>query len=162
MTFNPRTATPAEFEAEARRTHKALTDRIAALTPHEREACEKMGMSRMLKPALHLNALSMPLDTFNDQIAECVRHFRNDTWQSSDEYNALFRGSRPPTREAIEEARVKFYARWDAPEAPKPVAQASVGVEKKGRDSWIVVDGQPVGRARSKKDAERIAEALKG
>lgn len=117
MTFNARTATQAEFEAEARRTHQLLLDRIANLSPEEREACRKFGMPKLLHPELHLNRISS-LDGLNQNIATCVIHYRTDLWQSSDEHTQALNsahqrwpGQNHKQREYIEEQKQAFMQR---------------------------------------------------
>ena len=203
MTFNARTATPAEFEAEARRLHAERVKRINSMTPEEQEACKQFMMPGLLDRyrTLTLNQL-VPVSTVEMNVAECVKHYRNDLWQSSPEHNQALDTARQRwprdggrQRAYIEEQEQRFLdrlqshanarARWvreghdpsaidekarrdgRLPSAKEsaPAAQAApaheVSSEKSGRTTWIVVDGQRVGRARAASDAEKIVQALK-
>lgn len=85
--FNPRTATVAEFEAEARRTHAEVVDRLDNLTEEERAAWDQFGMpgyERRLRE-LKLNQISS-LEGLETNIATCVEHYRRSNHQHSDAY----------------------------------------------------------------------------
>ena len=87
--FDPRTATQAEFEAEARRLHAERLERIQNMTPEEQQACARFMMDGLLQryATLHLNQL-VPVETVDINIAKCVEIWRTDNWQSSEEYQA--------------------------------------------------------------------------
>ena len=87
--FNPRTATQAEFEAEARRLHGLRLQRIRDMTPEEQQACASFMIDGYFQRAatLRVNELWGPED-MDIQIAECVKHYRMDNFQSSAEYEA--------------------------------------------------------------------------
>ncbi|MYA86862.1 MAG: hypothetical protein F4X97_00145 [Boseongicola sp. SB0662_bin_57] len=89
--FDARTATQAEFEAEARRTHAEVVARIDAMTENERQAAEWGNLDRYLREVstLRLNQISS-LAGLEENLATTVGHWKNDTWQSSDEYMAAF------------------------------------------------------------------------
>ena len=89
MNFNPRTATQAEFEAEARRLHAARLERIQNMTPEEQQACAKFMIDGYFQRAatLHLNQLWGPED-MDIQINKCVEIWRVDNFQNSAEYAA--------------------------------------------------------------------------
>ncbi|MYE01032.1 MAG: hypothetical protein F4Y03_07080 [Alphaproteobacteria bacterium] len=89
MKFDPRTATQAEFEAEARRLHGLRLQRIRDMTPEEQQACASFMIDGYFQRAatLRVNELWGPED-MDIQIAECVKHYRMDNFQSSAEYEA--------------------------------------------------------------------------
>ena len=87
MKFDPRTATPAEFEAEARRTHAEVVARLDALTPEERRAWDEFAMpgyERRLRK-LQFNNISS-IEGLEKNIADCLMHYRRNQEQSSPEY----------------------------------------------------------------------------
>ena len=88
-TFDPRTATEAEFEAEARRLHAGRLARIESMTPEEHQACAKFMIDGYFQRAatLRLNELWGPED-MDIQIAKCVEIWRTDNFQNSAEYAA--------------------------------------------------------------------------
>ena len=103
--FDARTATQAEFEAEARRTHAEVVARIDAMTDEERNAWERFGMPGYLNRlrTLHLNQISS-VAGLEENIATCVGHYRADMWQSSDEHaEALDTARRMNDRDAANE-----------------------------------------------------------
>ena len=87
MTFNPRTATMEEFEAEARRNFDEVQQRLAAMTDEERAACDKWMMPGMMERYTTFRANSIvPVAAIEVQIEKCVEIDRNDRHQSSDAY----------------------------------------------------------------------------
>ena len=89
MTFDPRTATEAEFEAEARRLHAGRLARIQNMTPEEMQACAKFMMDGYLQRAatLRINEI-FTVEDLELQIDKCVEIWRTDNFQSSEEYAA--------------------------------------------------------------------------
>ena len=89
MTFNPRTATQEEFEAEARRLHAGRMERIQNMTAEEMQACARFMMDGYLQRAatLRLNEI-FTVEDMDIQIARCVDIWRTDNFQSSAEYEA--------------------------------------------------------------------------
>ena len=149
MTFDPKTATQEQFEAEARRTHQLLLDRINDLTEEERVACMKFGMPHVLHPKLHLNRISS-LDALNQNIATCLEHYRNDVWQSSNEYVSAVRSQKGKGH--IEAQKKIFYARMFGQEQDK--AKESVAVS----DSTLYYARRMEKRQRSEAGKKRWAE----
>ncbi len=88
-TFDSRTATVEEFAAEARRLHAARLERIRNMTPEEQQACARFMIDGYFQRAatLRVNELWGPED-MDIQIAECVKHYRMDNFQNSEEYEA--------------------------------------------------------------------------
>ncbi|MYG80958.1 MAG: hypothetical protein F4187_03935 [Gemmatimonadetes bacterium] len=89
MSFYPRTATVAEFEAEARRTHAEVVARFDAMTDEERAAWDRFampGFEKRLK-TLRLNQISS-VEGLEKNIATCVEHYRRSNHQESDAYAA--------------------------------------------------------------------------
>ncbi len=84
MAFDPRTATQAEFEAEARRLHAERLARIEAMTEEENAACEKFMMEGYMDRArtLRVNELFSAAD-LEIQINDCVRRYREERAASS-------------------------------------------------------------------------------
>ena len=121
MTFDPRTATQAEFEAEARRLHALRLERIRNMTPEEMQACARFMIDGYFQRAatLRVNQLWGPED-MDIQIAECVQHYRMDNFQSSAEYEAererLVEADRARAADAAAE-RVRLQLREDASDA---------------------------------------------
>ena len=87
--FDVRTASPEEFEAEARKHHAMRLTRIQSMTPEEMQACAKFMMDGYLQRAatLRLNEI-FPVQDLDTQIAKCVEIWRSDNHQSSAEYEA--------------------------------------------------------------------------
>ncbi len=87
--FDARTASPEEFEAEARKHHAMRLTRIQAMTPEEMQACAKFMLDGYLQRAatLRLNEI-FPVQDLDTQIAKCVEIWRTDNHQSSAEYEA--------------------------------------------------------------------------
>ena len=126
MTFDPRTATRAEFEAEARRLHARRVEYIDNLTDEEKKACDRFMMPGYLERAreLRLNEAGYDAAHVRMQVDECVRHWRTDQWQSSDEYMDTFRTAREHKdfRAVMEAARVEYYRRFESRDAPEPAS----------------------------------------
>ncbi len=81
-----------EFEAEARRLHAERVARLDAMTDEEKAACERFMMPGLLDRyrRLELNQ-HVPVETVELNIAECVKHYRDDLWQSSPEHDSALR-----------------------------------------------------------------------
>ena len=121
MTFNARTATLEELEAEARRLHALRLERIRNMTPEEQQACAKFMIDGYFQRAatLHLNQLWGPED-MDIQIDKCVEIWRIDNFQSSAEYAAerdrLIEADRARAADAAAE-RVRLRLQEDASDA---------------------------------------------
>ena len=162
MTFDSRTATQAEFEAEARRLHALRLERIQSMTPEEQQACARFMIDGYFQRAatLRVNELWGPED-MDIQIEKCVKHYRMDNFQSSAEYAAerdrLIEADRQRKaaeareRAAERAAERRARARWIAqgndpsvlPDEPGPSARdtGAAGPEAAPRaDADIVVD----------------------
>ena len=145
MTFDPRTATQAEFEAEARRLHAERVARIQAMTPEEMQACARFMMDGYLQRAatLRTNELFGVAD-LEIQIDRCVEIWRADNFQNSDEYAAerdrLIEADRARKQaEASERARLQAAernarARWLA-QGNDPVAMIGRGEDEAAPDA---------------------------
>ena len=130
MTFNPRTATQAEFEAEARRLHGLRLQRIQDMTPEEMQACARFMMDGYLQRAatLRLNELFGP-EHLEIQIDRCVEIWRTDNFQSSAEH------------EAERERLVGADSARKAAEASERARQAAA--ERNARARWIAQGNDP-------------------
>ncbi len=123
--FDARTATQAEFEAEARRTHAEVVARIDAMTDNERQAAEWGNLDRYLREVstLRLNQISS-LAGLEENLATTVGHWKNDTWQSSDEYMVAFGDARNSDdfHAVMSAAKAEFYKRFETSPEPEPEA----------------------------------------
>ena len=130
MTFNPRTATQAEFEAEARRLHGLRLQRIQDMTPEEMQACARFMMDGYLQRAatLRLNELFGP-EHLEIQIDRCVEIWRTDNFQNSEEY------------ETERERLVAADSARKAAEASERARQAAA--ERNARARWIAQGNDP-------------------
>ena len=130
MTFDPRTATQAEFEAEARRLHAERVERIQAMTPEEMQACARFMMDGYLQRAatLRLNEI-FTVEDLELQIDLCVDIWRTDNFQSSAEYEA--------ERERLVEAD-RQRAQAEASERARQEA-----AERNARARWIAQGNDP-------------------
>ena len=188
--FDARTATPAEFEAESKRTHAECVARIDAMTDEEKAAAPDFLAPRYIermkvwRSNTIYDAARLDVD-----IRNAVDMYRDNQWQSSPEHAQALDSARQrwpgrgdKQRAHLAECRAAFLAdleskanaraRWirqgndpavldQAGPKPQPTAHV-VNSEKEGRTSWIVVDGVRVGRARGAADAEKIVKALGG
>ncbi|MYH59577.1 MAG: hypothetical protein F4145_16695 [Boseongicola sp. SB0675_bin_26] len=126
--FDARTATQAEFEAEARRTHAEVVARIDAMTDLERQAFDEFGMPGYLNRVrtLHLNNISS-LKGLEENIATCLAHWKNDQWQSSDEYTVAFDKAHNSGdfHAVMSAAKAEFYKRFETSPEPEPETEAA-------------------------------------
>ena len=153
MTFDPRTATQAEFEAEARRLHAERLARIQAMTPEEMTACAKFMMDGYLQRAatLRLNEI-FTVEDLDRQIAKCVEIWRTDNFQSSAEYESerdrlveadrARRAAAASERARLEAAERNARARWIAQGNDPSVFtdRAPAMMEEPAAQADIVVD----------------------
>ncbi|MYE01473.1 MAG: hypothetical protein F4Y03_09360 [Alphaproteobacteria bacterium] len=154
MTFDPRTATKAEFEAEARRLHGLRLQRIRDMTPEEQQACARFMIDGYFQRAatLRVNELWGPED-MDIQIAECVKHYRIDNFQSSAEYEAerdrlveadrARRGAEASERARQEAAERNARARWIA-QGNDPSVLPDVGGAARATPGAPVADAEIV------------------
>lgn len=166
MTFDPRTATPEEFEAEARRLHGERLQRIDAMTDEEKAACEKFMMPGLMDRyrRLELNQL-VPAETVDLNIAECVKHYRIDREQSSPEYEAarmreVEADRRRKTEERMARQRAEVEDRNRAAEAARSGAAESLAEIVRGLDrsdrTLFTRSGRPRCRALSRLAGRRV------
>ncbi|MDE0661997.1 MAG: hypothetical protein OXI79_20390 [Gammaproteobacteria bacterium] len=146
MSFDPRTATVEEFEAEARRTHAECVARIDAMTDEEKAAVEKWGMPRLLDShrELHLNRISS-ISGLETSIAQCVAIHRQETHRDSDAYAAerereaaesLSRARAERSRQAREEVErrnAEAASRAEAEREEREAERRRRDAEKRGR-----------------------------
>ncbi len=143
-TFDSRTATVEEFAAEARRLHAARLERIRNMTPEEQQACARFMIDGYFQRAatLRVNELWGPED-MDIQIAECVKHYRMDNFQNSEEYEAererlieadrARRAAEASERARQEAAERNARARWIA-QGNDPSVFGAADREKAGLD----------------------------
>ena len=158
--FDARTATQAEFEAEARRTHKLCVARIDAMTENERQAAEWGNLNRYLREVstLRLNQISS-LAGLEENLATTVGHWKNDTWQSSDEYMVAFDEARNSDdfEAHMADAKVTFYKRFEAGEpVPEPAVQAAPAVTPEEAKAAAENKVNGLARTRSKRKTRAI------
>ena len=104
-----------EFEKEARRLHGLRVARIEAMTEEEKVACDRFMMPGMLERYKRLEFNQhVPVKTVEYNISECVKHYRNDLWQSSDEYAVALRESvrRRGDRDFMDKAKDAYYEKY--------------------------------------------------
>ncbi|MXX90229.1 MAG: hypothetical protein F4Y68_13480 [Boseongicola sp. SB0665_bin_10] len=158
--FDARTATQAEFEAEARRTHAEVVARIDAMTDNERQAAEWGNLDRYLREVstLRLNQISS-LAGLEENLATTVGHWKNDTWQSSHEYMAAFNEARNSDdfEGHMAGAKAAFYKRFEGGEpVPEPAVQATPAVTPEEAKAAAEDKVDSLARTRSKRKTRAI------
>ncbi len=158
--FDARTATQAEFEAEARRTHAEVVARIDAMTENERQAAEWGNLDRYLREVstLRLNQISS-LAGLEENLATTVGHWKNDTWQSSDEYMVAFGDARSSGdfEAHMAKAKAEFYKRFDEEKpVPEPAVQAAPAITPEEAKAAAESKVDSLARTRSKRKTRAI------